>query len=177
MVDLGPRLFFRTFLDVATYHNAEIEGVCGSGSRYTDFFSGSLMPEIANKTGLYLHSECFPGKIDFVFSRDSSSPYRFDVAVEHERAGERSEEEFLKLSYLNCPLKTLVSYVNSEEQEEWLNRYRRIIHSLDLFSDFNDKRQCLVIFGRHDSWNPANETNKVGWNAYLWSNEEWLQIG
>jgi len=88
----------------------------------------------------------FEKKDELYFSRDSTFAENITVAMEHENKPTYSHVEVNKLGLFNTPLGVLITYLG-RNAEKLLKEYADILKRSDIFSDFEEKRLKLVVFG------------------------------
>lgn len=107
---MSPQIFVDLFAAVASKNIDSLVKVAGSRANdYTTCFSKNIIPELASETGMNLHRESYPARIDYVLSRDASKFHRLDIAIEHEKSGKTAEQEIAKLALVNSKLAVLVT--------------------------------------------------------------------
>lgn len=174
---MSPNEFAKLFAAVATEHEVALSQVAGTrAGLYTAWFSNTVVPAVTHLSGLHLHCESYPSRIDYVLSQDTEWPHRLDIAIEHEKAGATAEQEVAKLALVNSRLAVLVTYIMPLAVEAFLSRYRNIISHLGLLDVFGKERGFLLILGEHDPWKPITPRNSVAWNIFSLENSEWKRL-
>ncbi|RJQ74158.1 MAG: hypothetical protein C4519_17180 [Desulfobacteraceae bacterium] len=93
-----------------------------------------------------------------------------NVVVEHELKWGMSVEEMNKLTQVNAPLRVLITYPNSEEEQEVIIRkFEKILRYADWAGDIATSRQVLIICGGVDE-------NRTYWDFYTYQNTGLVKI-
>lgn len=133
-----------------------------------------LLPDIARELHLKYFREYwsldavfYENKDKLYFSENDTFAENISVAVEHENNATYSHSEMNKLGLFNTPLAVIITYPGRNERK-LLNDYSDILKRSDIFSDFGQKRQKLVVFGKS-----ANQA--VAWSFHLFDGEKFIK--
>jgi hypothetical protein len=89
-----------------------------------------------------------PGTLGSADGNHATYAKWISVALEHENSGAHSYETMNKLQLFNTPLKVLITYAaEGTDADSLLRKYERIMAAADVFNDFANLRQQLVILG------------------------------
>ena len=149
---------------------------CGSTKEWED----NIYPQIAQSTCLQYKAEYRSIDAGFYIGREEFQGKTLGaallLAIEHENNSCISDDEMHKLCMLNVPLRVLITYPYDEEynhqqckEDGLLERYKHLAKNADLFGDFVDKRQLMVIFG-------YKENDTVRWKYYLFNGEQFAPL-
>lgn len=172
-----PHIFAKTFTHAVAIHEALLAKVAGSREgHYTNWFSEDVVRTIGQSLGLTVHKESYPARIDHVLSRDTASPHRLDIAIEHEKTGKTAEQEIAKLALVNSRLAVLVTYIKAEHERPFLDRYLSVLSNLEMLDAFGKQRDFLLILGQHDPWKPVTTENHVAWRFFSLEGGNWKLV-
>jgi len=154
---ISPETFKRTFLEVAISSSECILRDWQHAGAYTSLMLSSesgLLVKIATKLELQYFREYWT--IDAIFyerrdeqfySHTATYAENIALAIEHENNSLYSHVEMNKLGILNTPLAVLITYPRLNE-ESVLKDYSNILRAADVYSDFHNKRQKIVVLGK-----------------------------
>lgn len=169
---------FKTSFEKAFSRNEEslLKHWRGAQGKHTEEVR-KILPEIASDLKLQLHNSdyyyldavFYEAKDTTYFPADSTYVKYVAIALEHENDVMNTQTEIIKLQLFNTPLKVLITYAGENSFNEHLQKYAKIISESDVFSDFDEKRKQLVIFG--DIIN-----NKPNWAYFLYEKKGFKRI-
>ncbi|MGB6307334.1 MAG: hypothetical protein WBF89_06030 [Steroidobacteraceae bacterium] len=152
-----PREFRNAFVAVMESERAAFRTAVGFETKsYNYYMRSSIFPKIARHLGLLSWKKEYYTLDGMFFEERGTDPLGssgvyakwISVALEHENAGSKSFEAMNKLQQFNAPLKVLITYADEgTETDSLLRKYERIMSTSDVFNDFANLRQQLVILG------------------------------
>jgi len=99
------------------------------------------------------------------FPKNSTYAEYLSVAVEHENIANYSHNEINKLSFINSPLKVLITYpLNKDKGKLLLLDYADILKRADIFDEFSTSKRHLVVFGLTDK----EDKHNINWEFYIY---------
>ena len=170
---ISPRQFADVFDETVSKRAGQIQDNWFKTSEYTHLFlnrSDGILNEVGQRLGL-MHWGAEFLRLDATYTTipAEGEKHRLALVVEHENAVRTAGWEVLKLAYVACPLRVLITYPRSESHgEDLLAQYCSLIEAIGAFAT----GQLLVAFARLDKPPFAGGT----WRYYLYAGSEFLPV-
>lgn len=102
-------------------------------------------------------------------------PYLWDleIALEHENDREEWLDELVKLSYINCPLRIVISYALEENKEKCLSLAATVLQKI-VRSNTPVGQEFMLILGKSDI--PHDQVNEKTYEAYIYKDGEFCPM-
>ena len=95
-------------------------------------------------------------------------PTSYDIIIEIENNPSSSWQEMAKLTWVNCPLKVLVTYYNKDkndlESDILVHNFSNIIKNCNSKFQENNKTEYLLLIGRI-------ENDKLIWDSFIFNTQ------
>lgn len=175
----------KDFLDgngIEAYHNAgkwtHIITKNNEGLSLIDKALLEAFPNANIANEYYRIDNCIYENLAEGYKKDGEFNYhqwRLLAAVEHENAWNDWSDELVKLAYIQCPLRVVISYGDyNPEKEEYTNAIHhanKVAEAINLKRYIHDDEEFVLIFGpRISSINDEKDIAKL-YKAYIWNGE------
>ena len=142
-----------------------------------------VFPDSSIANEYYRIDNCVYESVNEGYKKDGEfnfHQWRLLAAVEHENAWNDWSDELVKLAYIQCPLRVVISYGDyNPEKDEYLDALyhaNKVAEAINLKRYIHDDEEFMLIFGPRTTSIKNNRDISQLYQAYIWNGKRFYKI-